>query len=216
MLTESPSLFSALLKMLLLSWIDKDKALERNWVSALFLGGTADREKPQHDINVELWGFFKACMIQSMNLGWICGYQNKNITCVETSRLVIWTVSLNTPWYYSELLHLNINLKALIFSTWIHWALGFWWTHRHCSGLGILLRLSHLSGEGLHLFLPLTPLGFPTISLFFFFPQRLLECFEKRDKKIFLKRTNCWVFLVKFHSLISMFSGRIWIDTTSV
>lgn len=48
-----------------------------------FQAEMAGGEKPRPALSAKLC-FAKACMTQSVSLGWIRGYQNKDI-CVETS-----------------------------------------------------------------------------------------------------------------------------------
>lgn len=57
--------------------------------SASRVGWQKERNLSCHKCKIVF--FKKSSMIQSMNLGWICEYQNKETTCVETSMPVIWT-----------------------------------------------------------------------------------------------------------------------------
>lgn len=69
----------------------KDRAPEGKWVSALHPGWNGKERGIYPAINVKLCFLKKSCVTQSMNLGWICEYQNKETTCVETSMPVILT-----------------------------------------------------------------------------------------------------------------------------
>lgn len=103
-------------------WIGIKFTLERHLSPSSLQ--VAAGEKPRSAISAKLC-LFKACMIQYMNLGWICGYQNKDITMCGNLQARHLNCAFNMSQCCSELSHLKIKSRPFIFSAWILWALGF-------------------------------------------------------------------------------------------